>query len=128
MRRNGIDAKNAPSSQNARSSIISSSREGGSRRFASMTIGCALRRCERGRLVAHRRGVKPGAGAVMIRPVGTGLVALLGATGYTGRLVAAELARGERPYRLRAPGSRRRAGERGAARGACRIGHRKDAL
>src|SRR5258706_10699734 len=117
MRRNGIDAKNAPSSQNARNSISSSSREGGSRRFASMTISCVLRRCERGRLVAHRRGVKPGAGAVMIRPVGTGLVALLGATGYTGRLVAAELARGERPYRLGARDSRRPAEVPRAAHG-----------
>lgn len=37
----------------------------------------------------------------------TGLVALLGATGYTGRLVAAELARGERPYRLGARDARK---------------------
>jgi Saccharopine dehydrogenase NADP binding domain len=32
--------------------------------------------------------------------VSTGVIALLGATGFTGRLVAAELARGSRPYRL----------------------------
>jgi uncharacterized protein YbjT (DUF2867 family) len=32
--------------------------------------------------------------------VGNGVVAVLGATGYTGRLVAAELARRSRPYRL----------------------------
>src|SRR5690242_16053233 len=36
-----------------------------------------------------------------------GIVALLGATGYTGRLVAAELARRERPYRLGARDARK---------------------
>ncbi|MGH8674861.1 MAG: saccharopine dehydrogenase NADP-binding domain-containing protein [Burkholderiales bacterium] len=53
----------------------------------------------------------------MIRPMGKGLVALLGATGYTGRLVAAELARGERPYRLGARDARRLAEVSRAAHG-----------
>lgn len=58
--------------------------------------------------MALGRGVKRTAAAVMmIRQMAKGLVALLGATGYTGRLVAAELARGERPYRLGARDRRR---------------------
>ena len=46
-----------------------------------------------------------------------GLLALLGATGYTGRLVAAELARRDRPYRLGARNPQRLAEVPRAARG-----------
>jgi len=49
--------------------------------------------------------------------MGMGLIALLGATGYTGRLVAAELARGDRPYRLGARDARRLAEVPRAAHG-----------
>ena len=56
----------------------------------------------------------------------TGLVALLGATGYTGRLVAAELARGTRPYRLGARDPRKLGEVPRAAHGESRIADAKD--
>jgi len=49
--------------------------------------------------------------------MGEGLLALLGATGYTGRLVAAELARRDRPYRLGARDRQRLAAVPRAAHG-----------
>ena len=72
-------------------------------------------------------GVKPVASAVMIRPMRTRLVALLGATGYTGRLVAAELARGTRPYRLGARDVRRLAEVPRAAHGESTVVNANDA-